>query len=104
MYLKAYRNSIMHTFNIQLHEMLNGLMSVYRKLNPKIFMSTKNVLEAFQYVINLPVDVVFDPIDDLAELSEVARQPMMEAQKVNLALIILQNTGKFTSDLKKLDS
>ena len=63
-------------------------------------MSTKNVLKAFQYDINLPVDVVFDPINALGKLAEVALQPMTEAQKVNLAFIIFQNTGEFKSDVK----
>ena len=93
MYLKVYRNPITHFFNVQLHEMLFGLMYVYGKLNPKTFMTAKNALEAYQYDISLPVDVVFDPIDDLAEFTKVARQPIIEARKVNLAYSTFQYTG-----------
>ena len=72
--------------------MLSGLMFVYGKLDSKTYTTTKNALWAYQYNISLPVDVVFDPIEDLAELDEVVRQPMTEAQKVNLAVNIFQNT------------
>ena len=75
-------------------------MSVYEKLNTKHFMAAKNALEAFQYNINLPVDIVFDPIDDLSELAENAGQLMTEPQKNSMAFIVFQNTGKLKSDLK----
>ena len=55
---------------------------------------------SFFTIIFLPVDVVLDPIDDLSELAEIAEQPMTEAQKISMAFVIFQNTGKFKSDLK----
>ena len=63
-------------------------------------MAAKNALEALQYDIKLSEDIVFDPIDDLSELAEVAGQPVTEPQKNIMAFIIFQNTGKFKSDLK----
>ena len=100
MYLKVFRNRITQSFILPLHETLQGLMSMYGKLNPKHFMTAENALEAFQYYIKLPVDIVFDSIDDLSELAEVAYQLMTELQKNSIAFIIFQNTGKFKSDLK----
>ena len=72
MYLKAFRNPITQSFNFPIHNILQGLMSVYGKLNPKHFMAAKNALKTFQYHINLPVDIIFDPINDMLELAEVA--------------------------------
>ena len=63
-------------------------------------MTSKNALKTFQYNVSLPVDVVFDPIKDLSELAEIAEQPMSEAQKISMAFVIFQNTGKFKSDLE----
>ena len=40
MYLKAFRNPITQLFSFPIHEILQGLMSVYGKLNPKHFMAT----------------------------------------------------------------
>ena len=100
MYLKAMRNPVTQAFLVPLSEILQHLMTVYGKLNPRTLLATKNALETFQYNVQLPVDVVFDPIDDLAELAEVAGEPMTEAQKRSMAFIIFQNTGKFKSDLK----
>ena len=100
MYLKALRNPVTQAFMVPLNEILHQLLTVYGGLNPKKFMATKNELENFQYTLSLPVDVVFDPIDDLSELADVAGQPMTEAQKCSMAFIIFQNTGKFKSDLK----
>jgi hypothetical protein len=100
MYLKALRNPLTQAFTVPLNEILQHLMTVYGKLNPKTFKSMKDEVESYQYDISLPVDVVFDPIDDLAELAGVADQPMTEAQMINIAFIVFQNTGKFKSDLK----
>lgn len=100
MYLKSLRNPVTQAFMVPLSDILNHLMTVYGNLNPKKFLSTKNKMETFQYDLSLPVDVVFDPIDDLGELAIIAKQPMSEEQKCGLAFIIFQNTGKFKSDLK----
>lgn len=100
MYLKALRNPVTQAFILPLNEILHHLMTVYGKLNPKMLRVTKNALETFQYNVSLPVDVVFDPIDDLEELAALANEPMSEAQKIAMAFIIFQNTGKFKSDLK----
>ena len=85
MYLKAMRNPVTQTFLVPLSEILQHLMTVYGKLNPRTLLATKNALETFQYNVQLPVDVVFDPIDDLAELADVAGEPMTEAQKRSMA-------------------
>ena len=99
MYLKALRNPVTQAFMIPLNEILQHLMKVYGNLNPKTLMAKKNELETFQYQVNLPVDVVFDPINDLSEMAEIAKQPMSEAQQISMAFVIFQNTGKFKSDL-----
>ena len=93
MYLKAFRNSITQSFILPLHDILQGLVSVYGKLNPKHFMAAKNALEVFQYGIKLPVDIVFDPMDDLPELAEVEGQPMTEPQTNSMAFHHLSEYG-----------
>ena len=78
MYLKSLRNPVTQAFMVPLSDILHHLMTVYGNLNPKAFLSTKNTLETFQYNLALPVNVVFDPIDDLGELAIAAKQPMSE--------------------------
>ena len=56
-------------------------------------MAAKNTLETFQYHINLPVGIIFNPIDDLSELAEVTGQPMTEPQKNSMAFIIFLEYG-----------
>ena len=63
---------------VPLNEILHHLMTVYGKLNLRTLMASKNALETFQYQVTLLVDVVFDPIDNLSKLVDVAEQPMME--------------------------
>ena len=46
---------------------------MYGKLDPKTFMARKNALKPFQSYISLSVDIIFDPIDVLAELAEVSQ-------------------------------
>ena len=65
-------------------------MTVYGNLNLNTFMTTNNPLEIFQYQLSLPLDVVFDPIDHMSELFNVASQLMSEAQKCSIVFIILK--------------
>ena len=88
MYLKSLRNPVTQAFMVPFNEILQHLMQVYGNLNPKAFLKTKNALETFQYNVALPVDVVFDPIDDLSELAIAAKQPMSDEQKCSMAFII----------------
>ena len=99
-YLKILRNRVTQALLVPLNEIFQHLMTVYEKLNPKMLRVQKNALDTFQYNVALLVNVVFDPIDDLAELVEVANEPMTGAQKIGMAYIIFQNPDKFKSDLK----
>ena len=40
--------------------------------------------------MSLPVDVVFDPIDELSDLAEIAEQSMSEAQIISMAFVIFK--------------
>ena len=57
-------------------------------------------VENFQYSISLPVDCVFDTIDDHVDLAEVVGQPILQAQKTMQAYILFQATRKLKSYLK----
>ena len=100
MYLKALRNPITHALNVPLNQILQHLIDVYGTLTPREFQAKRDELTNFRYDVSLPVDVVFMPIDDLADIARTAHQPMTDEQKIGLAYIIFQNTGRFKSDLK----
>ena len=75
MSLNSLRNPVTQEFLVPLNKIIQQLLTVYGGLNPEKFMTTKNVLEHFQYQLSLPVDVVFDLINDLIKLANVAGQP-----------------------------
>ena len=100
MYLKALRNPITNALNVPLNKILQHLIDVYGTITPREFQAKRDELTNFHYNVSLPVDVVFTPIDDLADLARFARQPMSDEQKIGLAYIIFQNAGCFKSDLK----
>ena len=100
MYLKPLRNPITNGINVPLNQILEYLVRTYGALTPKQFQAKQQELQQFRYDIALPVDVVFTPIDDLAYMAHFARQPMSEENKIGLAYVIFQNSGKFKSDLK----
>ena len=50
-----------------------------------------------------PVDVVFMEINDVAEIAEAIGDPLSDVQQTKLRYVILQNTKRFSSELKKWD-
>ena len=69
MYLKALCNPITHALNVPLNKILQHLIDVYGTLTPREFQAKLDELTNFCYNVLLPVDVVFTPIDNLADLA-----------------------------------
>ena len=100
MYLQALRNPITNKFNVPIHEIIQHLATTYGKSTAKQHQAKEHEIISMTYNTNLPVDVVFTPIDDFVDLSDLVGVPKSEQQKIQYAYLIFQKCGKFKSDLK----
>ena len=50
---------------------------------------------------NKLVDTIFTEVNDLGKIAELARAPMMEQQKINMAYLLIQNTQVYLMALNR---
>jgi hypothetical protein len=65
------------------------LFATHGKITPQQVKVTEQSVYGMHYDITQPVDVVFNTIEDLADLAEHANSPMSEQQQIDMAYVIL---------------
>ena len=58
-------------------------------------------IEQLEYKIEEPIDILFNTIEDLGEIAELARRPYFPAQIVYLGYIVVSKNRVFRSDIWK---
>jgi hypothetical protein len=60
------------------------LFATHGKITPQQVKATEQSVYGMHYDITQPVDVVFNTIEDLADLAEHANSPMSEQQQMSM--------------------
>ena len=99
-YLKALQNSRTNKITGDIPAIMEHLLTNYGDVTKEELRSVCNTVEQLTFHPNEPIDVIFTEVDMLSDLSEIAKSPLSEAQKIDLAYVVIQKTQKFKSDLK----
>ena len=99
-YLKALRNPITNKLTRSIPDIFTYLYDTYGDVSPQDLRMLTAQVESLTFPPNEPVDTVFSEIDDLSMIADLARAPMSQQQKINMAYLILQNTQVYTNALK----
>ena len=102
-YLKPLRDAVTNKLNRSIPAILQYLFDTYGDVSPQEFINLRHQVETMSFDPQDPVDVVFTEIDDLAEIAEAIGDPLTDVQQTKLGYVILQNTKRFSSGLKKWD-
>ena len=100
-YLKPLRDGVINKLNRLISAILQYLFDTYGDVSPHEFINLRHQLETMTYDPQDPVDIVFTEIDDLAEIAKAIGDPLLDVQQTKLGYVILQNTKRFSSGLKK---
>ena len=100
-YLKALRNTVTNKITKTIPEIFEYLFDTYGDISPQELRMLTTQVETLTFPPNEPVDTIFTEIDDLATIAELARAPMSEPQKINMAYLLLQNTQVYSNALNK---
>ena len=65
------------------------------RVTPAMLHHHEKIVKEMFYDPMHPVDVVFNKVEDLSDLSVAARADLSEQQLINIAYVILNNTGKY---------
>jgi hypothetical protein len=89
-YLRALLNRVTGQYSNSIRAVLAHLFTTHGKITPQQVKATEMaVYYSMNYSIILPVDTVFNSIDDLADLAGHANSPLTPQQMIDLAFVIL---------------
>ena len=102
-YLKPLRDSVTNKLNQSIPNILQYLFDTYGDVSPQEFLTLRHQLETMTFDPQDPVDVIFTEIDELAEVADAIGDPLTDVQQTKIGYVVLQNTKRFSSGLKKWD-
>ena len=100
-YLKALRNPVTNSITRSVMDIITFLKSRYVRVNIIQLSEAESALKALVYDLQDPIDeAIFERIDDHAEIADMASVPISERQKIDLAMLIIIKSKKFTQDIR----
>ena len=79
---------------------ITHLFTIHGKITPQQVKVREQSVYGMHYDITQPVDVVFNTIEDLADLAEHANSPMSAQQQIDLAYVIFARQPILQHDLR----
>ena len=98
-YLAALRNVNTSRYGESILSLTQHLYYTYWRINPQQVKSRELELYNMPFDLSLPVDTIFNAVDDLMELSDQADIPMSADQSVNLVYVIFARQPVLLQDL-----
>jgi len=99
-YLRALLNRVTGQYNHDIRSVIMHLFSTYGKITPQQVKAKEAAVLGMHYDISKPVDIVFNAIDDLADLADHARSPMSPQQMLDLAYVIFARQPILQPDIR----
>ena len=99
-YLKAIADPVTEYTNLNLMAMLHHLYDTYGKITEERLEKNRNEMTA-SYDVTLPIDSLFNRIEECSDFADAARSPFTQAQILSSAFLIIQKTGIFNKECRK---
>ena len=100
MYLRALLNRTTGQYSSDIRAVLMHLFATHGKITPQQVKAKEMSTFNMHYDISLPVDTVFNAIDDLTDLAEHALSPMTPQQMMDMAYVIFARQPILQQDLR----
>ena len=94
-YLTALRNRQTNTIDVTIPVLIDYLFSNHGRVTPAMLHHHEKTVKEMYYDPMHPIDVIFNKVEDLSDLSTAARADLTEQQLINIAYVIINNTGKY---------
>ena len=99
-YLRALLNRTTGQYATSLRDVLTHLFETYGKITPEQLRAKEQAIYNMPFDISMPVDTVFNAIDDLADLAEHARSAWSHQQMMDLAYMVFAKHPVLQQDLR----
>ena len=100
-FLTALRNRQTNAINLPTHQILQFLYDEYGRVTPQMLQDQETKLKNMAFDPTQPIDSLFTAIEELCDLAEAGGTPYTPAQCVNIAYVIINNTGCFTNAIRE---
>jgi light-regulated signal transduction histidine kinase (bacteriophytochrome) len=98
-YLAAIRDRTSNSLQGTVHTVLEHLQSVYGRVSPQMLEDRDQELRNMTYIMQHPIDIVFNAVEDYVDFAELGSQPLTTRQTIAKAYIILNKTRRFKNDI-----
>ena len=99
MFTRALKNRYIGYANVTTKELLNHLFTTYGRISGNDLRVNDTRMNA-PYDVNLPIEVLFDQVEDGMDYADAGNHPKTPAQIVMTGQQLIQETGMFADDLK----
>jgi hypothetical protein len=94
-YLAALRDCNSNSLRGSVSQILEYLQTVYGRVSPQMLEDREQELRTMLYNPKLPIDMVYNAVEDFVDYANLSGQPASELQTISKAYIILNKTGCF---------
>ncbi len=94
-YLTALRNRLTNTIDAPIPIILDYLFTNHGRVTPAMLQNEEKDVKEMHYEISHPIDIIFNKVEDLNDLSIAAHADYTEPQLINIAYVIINATGKY---------
>jgi uncharacterized phage-associated protein len=98
-YLSSIRDRTSNSLRGTVHEILEHLQEVYGRVSPQMLEDRDNELRSMVYNTQLPIDIVFNAVEDYVDFADLANQTLTASQTIAKAYVILNKTRRFKNDI-----
>ena len=95
LYLMALRNRQTNTIDVTIPVILDYLFTNHGRVTPAMLHHGEKQVKEMYYDPQHPVDVIFNKVEDLLDLSIAARADFTEQQLINIVYVLLTATSKY---------
>ena len=100
-YIPTLRNRTTGCVPYDIRSHILYLFCIYGKISPQKLRTRYDNVEGMYYKLEEPIDIIFDTVEDLVEIGELAGRPYTSKQVIHLGYIILSKTRTFRGDICK---
>ena len=100
-YLNSMRNCVIGQVPAEIRTLVLHLFWMYGKITPQQLRGKIDAVEKIQYQMDEPNAIIFDTIEDLVKIVELAGRPYSLDQVVDIGYIVLSKNRIFHSGIWK---
>jgi len=100
-FLTPLRNRQTNTIDVTIPVILDYLYTNHGKVSPAMLQEEERAVKEMVYDTTHPIDIIFNKVEDLLDLSVAANADFTAQQLINIAYVIINRTGKYQTYIRE---